>query len=155
MPETLAALLKRQASAITGRANELARLRRLLAPDGPVVAYVHGLVGVGKTTLLHAFAAEARAAGATTVELDGHVVYSTQASVLAALAGAEASLEEAAAAVGARGERVVVIVDTYELLAMVDHWMCRTLIPALPSHVRVVLAGRDIPTDRWRSYGPL
>src|SRR5215218_10208991 len=53
------------------------------------------------------------------------------------------------------GERVVLIVDTCELLLMVDHWLCSTLIPALPAHVRVVLAGRDAPLDRWRGYGPL
>jgi DNA-binding response OmpR family regulator len=155
MAETLGALLERQAGAIAGRERERAQLRRLLEPDGPVVAHVHGLAGVGKTTLLHAFAADARAAGAMTVELDGHVVYATEGSVLAALSGGEPSLEAAVAAVGALGERVVVIVDTYEMLHMVDHWMCRKLIPALPGHVRVVLAGRDTPTDRWRSYGPL
>jgi DNA-binding response OmpR family regulator len=155
MAETLGALLERQAGAIAGRERERAQLRRLLEPDGPVIAYVHGLAGVGKTTLLHAFAADARAAGAVTLELDGHVVYPTQASVLAALTGSESSLEEAVAAVGALGERVVLIVDTFELLEMVDHWICRTLIPALPGHVRVVLSGRDVPMDRWRGYGPL
>jgi hypothetical protein len=38
---------------------------------------------------------------------------------------------------------------------MVDHWFCRTLVPALPAHVRVVLAGRDAPTPRWHTYGGL
>src|SRR5690242_13669066 len=38
---------------------------------------------------------------------------------------------------------------------MVDRWVCRTLVPALPAHVRVVLAGRDAPTHHWRGYGPL
>jgi DNA-binding response OmpR family regulator len=155
MAETLGALLERQAGAVTGRERERARLRRLLEPDGPVVAYVHGLAGVGKTTLVRAFAADARAAGAATLELDGHGLYATEGSVLAALSGGETSLEDAVAAVGALGERVVLIVDTYELLLMVDHWMCRTLIPALPSNVRVVLAGRDVPMQRWRGYGPL
>ena len=74
MAETLGALLAQQAGEITGRERERAQLRRLLEPDGPVVAYVHGLAGVGKTTLLHAFAADAREAGAVVVELDGHVV---------------------------------------------------------------------------------
>jgi AAA ATPase-like protein len=78
MPETLGELLEEQAGLITGRDDERARLRRLLEPDGPIVAYVHGLAGVGKSTRLHAFAADARAAGAATVELDGHVLYATQ-----------------------------------------------------------------------------
>src|ERR1043165_8435457 len=156
MAETLGALLQRQASATTGRDRERAQLARLLEPDGPVVAYVHGLAGVGKSTLLHAFAADARAAGAVTVELDGHVTYPTQRAVLSALAhGEEPRLEDAVAALGARGEQVVLLVDTFELLHMVDHWFCRTLVPALPANVRVVLAGRDAPTSRWRAYGSL
>src|SRR5262245_64515874 len=89
MPQTLGALLAQQAAAITGRAHERAQLRRLLEPDGPIVAYVHGLAGVGKTTLLHAFAADARAAGFATAEVDGHVDYPTQGSLLAAIAAAK------------------------------------------------------------------
>jgi hypothetical protein len=153
MAETLGALLAQHACTITGRESERAQLRALLEPGGPVVAYVHGLAGVGKTTLLHAFAADAGEAGATVVELDGHVVAATQREFLAALGGS--TVEEAAAALGARGERVVLIVDTFELLAMLDYWLCRAMFPALPSNVRVVLGGRNAPLDRWRSYGPL
>jgi AAA ATPase-like protein len=153
MPETLGALLAQQACEITGREHERAQLRRLLEPDGPVVAYVHGLAGVGKTTLLHAFTADAREAGFATLELDGHVVFATQREFLAALGGA--TVEEAAAAVGARGERVLLVLDTFELHAMVDRWVCRTMIPALPANVRVLIAGRLAPSKRWRSYGPL
>ena len=156
MAETLGALLQRQASAMTGREHERAQLARLLEPGGPVIAYVHGLAGVGKTTLLHAFAADARAAGAVTIELDGHVTYPTQRAVLSSLVSSqEPRLEDAVAAVGARGEKVVLIVDTFELLHMIDHWFCRKLVPALPAHARVVLAGRDAPAPRWRSYGSL
>ena len=153
MTETLGALLAQQAGAITGRERERAQLRRLLEPDGPVVAYIHGLAGVGKTTLLHAFAAEAREAGAVVLELDGHVVPATQREFMLALGGS--TVEEAAAAVGARGERVVLVLDTFELLAMLDHWLCRVMLPALPANVRVVIAGRNAPFERWRSYGPL
>jgi hypothetical protein len=153
MAETLGSLLARQAGEITARERERAQLRRLLEADGPVVAYIHGLAGVGKSTLTHAFAAEAREAGAVVLELDGHVVRATQGEFLAALGGS--TVEEAAAAVGARGERVVLIIDTFELLAMLDHWLCRTMIPALPANVRVLIAGRDVPYERWRSYGPL
>ncbi len=153
MAETLGSLLAQQADQIAGRERERSLLRGLLEADGPVVAYIHGLAGVGKTTLLHAFACEARGAGATVIELDGHVVPPTQREFLAALGGS--TVEEAAAAVGARGERVVLILDTFELLAMLDHWLCRVMLPALPANVRVVIGGRIAPFDRWRSYGPL
>jgi ATP/maltotriose-dependent transcriptional regulator MalT len=150
MAETLGALLAQHACTITGRERERAQLRALLEPGGPVVAYIHGLAGVGKTTLPHAFAADAGEAGATVVELDGHVVAATQREFLAALGGS--SVEEAAKALG---ERVVLIVDTFELLGMLDYWLCRVMFPALPSNVRVVLGGRNAPFDRWHKYGPL
>jgi Transcriptional regulatory protein, C terminal len=153
MPQTLGCLLAQQAGEIAGRDRERAQLRRLLEPDGPVVAYIHGLAGVGKSTLLHAFACEAGAAGAVVIELDGHVVPATQREFLAALGGS--TVEEAAAAVGARGDRVVLILDTFELLAMLDYWLCRVVLPALPANVRVVIGGRNAPFERWRSYGPL
>ena len=38
---------------------------------------------------------------------------------------------------------------------MLDHWLCRVMLPALPANVRVVIGGRNAPFDRWRSYGPL
>jgi hypothetical protein len=151
--ETLGCLLAQHAGQITGRERERALLGRLFEPDGPCLAYVHGLAGVGKTTLLHAFACEARAAGAEVIELDGHVVPATQREFLAALGCS--TVEEAAAAIGARGARVVLIIDTFELLAMLDHWLCRVMFPALPSNVRVVIGGRNAPFERWRSYGPL
>ena len=46
-------------------------------------------------------------------------------------------------------------IDGAELLLALDDWLCRTFVPALPAHVRVVIAGRAVPADRWRSYGPL
>jgi DNA-binding response OmpR family regulator len=157
---TLRALVDRQAPALVGRDRERTLLNELLEDGGPVVAHVHGLAGVGKSALLRAFGAEARARGATTVELDGHIVYPTQGAFLAAVAGAEdceepPALEAAAAALGARGERVVLLVDGYELLYPLDLWLCRTFLPELPAHVRVVLAGRETPAKNWRTtYGP-
>ena len=159
MSATLGALLEEQAGAIAGRERERALLATLLEDGGPVAAHVHGLAGVGKTALLRAFAADARAAGAAVVEVDGHAIYPTQGELLAAVAGtgrdAPPALEDAVAALGARGERVVLLLDAYELMRVLDPWICRTFLPALGAHVRVVMAGRDAPHDRWRAYGPL
>ena len=143
MAQTLGALLAGQVGVVIGRTRERAQLQSLLEPDGPVVAYVHGLAGVGKSTLVNAFAADARGAGFDTIEIDGHVTSPTQRAFLAALPG------------GALEGPTLLVVDTFELLAPIGDWLCRTLIPTLPSHVRVVIAGRDIPAEPWRSYGPL
>jgi len=153
MAATLGALLQERSSAIVGRERERARLGALLEDGGPVVAHLHGLGGVGKTTLLHAFAADAREAGAATVLLDAHAVYSTQGSFLDAFQAS--TVEEAAAALGARGERVVLLLDTCEFFRALDEWIARTFVPALPAHVRVVLAGRDAPARHWYAYGRL
>ncbi|HEX5780307.1 MAG TPA: winged helix-turn-helix domain-containing protein [Solirubrobacteraceae bacterium] len=149
---TLGALLTQQAGEIVGRARERAELRRVVEPDGPVVAYVHGLAGVGKSTLVRAFAAEARETGVAVLELDGHAV-ATEGELLLALGGS--SVEAAAAAVGAREDQVVLTLDAFERFGTLDGWLARTLLPALPAHVRVVIAGRDAPADHWRGYGPL
>jgi DNA-binding winged helix-turn-helix (wHTH) protein len=156
MAQTLGALLAQHAATMTGRGRERAQLGRLLEPEGPVVAYVHGLAGVGKTTLLHAFASDARAAGLETVEIDGHVDYPTHGTFLAALTSAGGdqppALDEAVAALD---RPTLLLIDTFELLRPIEHWICHTLIPALPAHVRVVIAGRDAPAERWRGYGAL
>ena len=153
MAATLGALLQARSSAIVGRERERARLGELLEDGGAIVAHVHGLGGVGKTTLLHAFEADASEAGAETVLIDAHAVYATRNSFLAAFGAT--SVEQAAAALGAHGERVVLLIDTYELLVAIDDWIARTFVPALPAHVRVVLAGRNAPSARWRAYGSL
>jgi DNA-binding response OmpR family regulator len=157
---TLRALVDRQLPTVVGRDHELALLSALLDEGGPVVAHVHGLAGVGKSALLRAFAVHARARGAATVELDGHVVYPTHGAFLAAVAGADGqdeppTLPAAAAALGAHGDQVVLIVDGCELLHILDSWLCRTFVPELPAHVRVVLGGREVPAEHWRAtYGP-
>jgi hypothetical protein len=157
---TLRALVDRQAPPIIGRDRERALLAELLDDGGPVVAHVHGLAGVGKSALLRAFAADARARGAVTVELDGHVVYPTQGDFLAAVGGGDGggdapSLREAVVVLGARGAQVVLIVDGAELLYPLDAWMCRSFVPELPGHVRVVLGGRFSPAEPWRAtFGP-
>jgi hypothetical protein len=162
MAQTLGALLAQHAGTLTGRERERAQLRRLLEPGGPIVAHVHGLAGVGKTTLLHAFAADARAAGFSTVEIDGHVTYPTERALLASVKQGVRPLVspgEAPPTVGAvvaeLREPTLLLIDTFEMLRPLEHWLCRTLIPALPAHVRVVIAGRDAPAERWRSYGSL
>ena len=53
-----------------GRQSELAFLGRLLSDDKPLIVGVHGIGGIGKSTLLAAFASQARARGAAVIQLD-------------------------------------------------------------------------------------
>jgi hypothetical protein len=49
---TLGALLDRQAARLVGRDRERAVLQRLVRRDAPAAVFVHGLAGVGKSTLV-------------------------------------------------------------------------------------------------------
>jgi len=161
MTATLGTLLRDRAASLAGRDRERAALLDLVSGDGgPLVTVVHGIAGVGKTALLHAFAADAGAAGVRTVVLDGREIEPSAAGFLAALGGAvereSGATEDPAAALGALAGRVVLAIDTYERLAVLDGWLGGTLVPSLPANVRVVLAGRTPPSAGWiRRYGDL
>ncbi|MGH2368546.1 MAG: ATP-binding protein, partial [Chloroflexota bacterium] len=66
-------LAERVAGGFVGRERELSGLVRCLEPGGPVVVLVHGIAGIGKSSLLGAFASRARQQGATVVRLDCRV----------------------------------------------------------------------------------
>jgi len=160
MTATLGSLLQERATALAGRDRERAALLHLVTGHAPLVTVVHGIAGVGKTALLHAFAADAHARGMRTVALDGREIEPSPTGFLAVLGGAigrrAEPLPTAAAAVGALADRVVLVVDTYERLALLDTWVSATLVPALPANVRVVLAGRNPPSAAWvHRYGEL
>jgi hypothetical protein len=67
------------------------------------------------------------------------------------------SLSEGLEAVVAQAPHApVFVVDTYEELEGLDDWMCRTLMPALPDRVKVVILGRNaLPKVNfdWGEFG--
>jgi len=145
MSTNVQALLDRRAGALAGRTREQAVLLEALDGSGPVVTHVHGIPGVGKSALLRWLAGEAADRGVAVVALDGREIEPTEAGVHHALGDA----------LGQEG-RLLLLVDTYELLTMIDPWMRRTLVPGLSADVRVVLAGRQAPSSAWlREYGEL
>src|SRR3954463_6211172 len=158
-PPTLRTLFDACVGELLGRDRERAALMALAEDEWPLVAIVHGIAGVGKSALLRAAAHDARQRGATVVLLDGRAVEPTEHGFLAALGRAlgepSRSVGEAAAALAAVPGRVVVMVDAYERLALLDFWMRVVLVPALPASVRVVLAGREFPIVWTREFGDL
>lgn len=154
MSESVATLLEqRRATTIVGRAEELAMLRALLEDDGLIIAQIHGAAGIGKSTLLGAFLADARASGAAVVALDGRTFEPTERGFLAELAGSIGAETSAMAAsmdrLGRLGNRVLLAVDAYEVLRLIDGWLRQSFLPALRANVRVVLAGRLPPFPAW------
>ena len=155
MRPTVRQLMDDQAAGLVGRDHERAVLRRLLGDDGPLVVFVHSIAGMGKTALIEAFAVEARNSGATVLRLDCRSFEPSERGLLAALetrtGGDLATAEEAAARLATLGDRVIVILDTYEVLRILDPWLRRVFVPALSGQVRMVLSGRDAPMTGWPS----
>lgn len=156
MTQTVRQLMNDQALGLVGRDDEMEILRQLLGEASPLVVFVHGIAGIGKSALVEAFSVEARAHGATVLHLDGRSIEPTERGFLAALEGKTggdvATAEDAAARLSRLGDRVILIVDTYEVLRLLDPWLRQTFVPALTDRVRVLLAGREAPMTGWPAH---
>jgi hypothetical protein len=146
---------QRSSEAFVGRGAELATLLGCLEPRGPIVILVHGIAGVGKSTLLDAFAARARSRHATVVRIDCRTVEPTERGFLqelkSAVGGHAATVPKLAARLARLGRCVVLTLDTYEVFRLMDTWLRQVLVPALPDNVRVIVAGREPPVAAWQS----
>jgi hypothetical protein len=124
---------------LRGRERELAALQRVLDANGPRVAVVYGVAGVGKSALLNAFASRVRLSGTPVWCIDCAAIDPTESSFRAAL-------DVAGWQPGAAG---VVLVDTYEMFRIADPWLRHELVPSMSADVRFVIAGRDAPMLEW------
>ncbi len=155
MPQLKDLLDRQLAVDFVGRNEELSFLLQTLDHDGPLVVYLHGIAGVGKSTLLEVFTQRARAGGATVIRLDCQAIEPTEAHLLSELAvatgGVAGSRQQLAARLGQVGTRVIVALDTYEAFRLLDSWLRQVFIPLLPDNVRFVLCGREAPVRAWLS----
>ena len=54
-----------------------------------------------------------------------------------------ATVADAAGALSGLGDRVVLVLDTYEQLRLLDTWLRQELVPGLRDNTRLALAGRE------------
>jgi hypothetical protein len=152
-PTTIADLLERgSAENLIGRTRELALLGELLAPGGPVVAYVHGPYGIGKSALLAALHTPLALRGVRSVRIDGDAVEPQPEAVIAAVAsalGAECRTLPELVRVLADRRPTVIVIDNIDALRLAASWLRRDLVPALPAHTRLAVAGRLPPPVAW------
>lgn len=138
---------------VFGREAELELLRTHLRDPSAWAVLIHGIGGVGKTTLLQAFVAEAEASGWAHVGLDCQEVEPTEQGVLDRLAE---GLGASSASLDAIGRRLresprptLLTLDRYEAFRLMDTWLRRTLLPTLQDALHVVLASRQPPLLQW------
>jgi hypothetical protein len=125
-----------------GRREELAALAECLGDGGPLITWVYGIPGIGKSALLAEFRIRATATGAEVAALDGRFVEPTPEGFGRALGGEWTTASD-------RTKRQVLIIDSYELLPLLDAWLRQTFLPGLDDSVRVVLASRHPPSASW------
>ena len=151
-PATIGEVLsaKRQRRFV-GRRAELELLRASVAagPSDVSVMHVHGPGGIGKTSLLEAFAGVAAAEGATVVRLDARELVASPSTMLDAMRTTVEVPDEGP--VETTNGPLVVLMDTYERFAPIDDWVRERLVPRLPVDSLTILAGRTPPGPGWRS----
>ena len=155
MPRRVGDILAQRAStSMVGRDRELEALLGLLDDESALVVHLHGIAGVGKSTLLTGFTHQAEARGAVVVSLDCRLIEPTERGFVQELARAIQSDEVTVGAVtdglGALGERVVLTLDTYEVFRLMDTWLRQVFVPLLSDNVRLIFAGRQPPVAAWR-----
>ena len=128
-------------------------LRQVTAPSGPVVVYVHGPAGIGKTALISALDACLEEERVCRLLIAAGAVEPTPTAILIALGrilGHETRTVAELALVLRSIEGVTVVtvddVDTWRLAAS---WLRADLLPALPATTRFILAGAVPPPSAW------
>lgn len=136
-----------------GRRQEIEQLLYLLTNRNIPVVFVHGIGGIGKSSLLNIFAAEAQARGAIVIRLDCRTIKPSPDGFLRelnnAIGGDSADVEQVATRLSQVGERVILALDTYEVFRMMDTWLRQVFIPSLSDSVHIVLCGREAPVAAW------
>ncbi|MBM3740993.1 MAG: ATP-binding protein, partial [Acidobacteria bacterium] len=153
--QRLQGVLARQASAaFVGRERELQLLAESASGGGPVLTWIHGLPGIGKSALLREFAARATAAGSAILRIDCRSLEPTPEGFLS---GLQQALRLSGPTVEAVNERIsslrcpVLVFDDYDVLRLLDGWIRQVFVPSLDQSARIVISGRFEPAPGWRA----
>jgi hypothetical protein len=153
MPTIRDILERSHADRFSGRERELARLTTLFDPTGPLIVLLHGVGGIGKTSLVRVFERESAARGRQVRLLDCRGVEPLPLGLLGAI-GTSLGVElrnvfEAAHAFSNLAEPVVFALDNYEALRLLDGWLRTEFLPALPISARFIIMARSLETAPW------
>src|SRR5262245_18877671 len=146
-------LARHAAETFVGRSRELAFLSNALETSMPPVTFVHGIAGIGKSRLLEAFIIQARSRKGFVALLDCRQFEPTSPGFLRELGSAVGrdlpSVGEASQQLGQISQPVLLILDNYEVLRLLDTWLRQDFVPALPGNAHLILSGREAPLAAW------
>jgi len=148
-------LVQRTLYSLAGRRAELERLQTFARANDPLVLYLHGIPGIGKTHLLNAFAAAITAEEIPVVRIDARWCEPSAAALCRAISkeiGIPESEDPAivAAALSNPPRRTLLAIDSYESFRLLDSWLRQVFLPSLGDNVHTILASREAPRPAWR-----
>jgi AAA+ ATPase superfamily predicted ATPase len=118
---------ERALATFAGRERELEALLELFEKGGPLAIHVHGVAGIGKSSLLEVFASRARTRGGRLVRIDCRTVEPTVHGFLTELSEALgerlSTVEEVVERLSSFDDVVVIALDTYEVFRLMDTWV--------------------------------
>ena len=145
-------------TSFVGRKKELAELREAIEADELpfVVAFIHGMGGIGKSRLLQA-TLNTVAPKIHSLVMDCREIEPTPNGFVLALDTAlgmqesELELHSVVTRLGEPGQRSVLALDTYETFGLLDTWLRQVFVPSLPESVLTIFVSRQAPNTAWHT----
>lgn len=151
---------------VFGRERELALLSESMRHSGPRVTHIHGISGIGKSALILAFATMWRSKRRTVLLLDGRTIEPTESGFQLELSRmlriGRSTLGSIVSALSKKNKPVVIALDSYEVLGLLDAWLRQVFLSPVGKNVHMILVSRFAPAPQWteapalsRSSSPL
>jgi hypothetical protein len=142
-----------KARPVLGRERELEILSEAMQASGPFVIHVHGVSRIGKSALISEFAAIWRSRRRTVLLLDGRRIEPTEGGFQYELSRQlriqKPALGSIVRVLSKRSRPVVLVLDSYELLVLLDSWLRQAFLSRLGKKVRLILVSRFAPAPQW------